>query len=613
MGYRTVPPERLAELTALSVFVAETANLQPDAWAPYVGHNAFAHKGGMHQQGVNADARAYEHIDPATVGNERRVLVSELSGRGTILAKARELGVDLSDDAERVPAILARLKELEHEGYHFEVGRRLVRAAARARDRRLRAAVHPRELPRHHREARRRAAWRPRRRSSSSTAASASWPPRRATARSTRSTRALRLALEPRVPELATISLVNFKVRILDETKGTGAVTRVLIDSGDGRDTWGAIGVSENIIEASWEALLDSLEHGVRRSRGRRPPPPRGLTPADERIPLAKPVIGERERELVDEVLRSGQLSLGPMGPRFERAWAERIGVRHAVAVSSGTAGLHLCLHALGIGPGDEVVTSSFSFVASANAVLFTGATPVFAEVDPLTFNMDPAAVEAAITPAHEGDPDRRHLRLPGRGAGAGGDRRAPRARPRRGRLPDHRRRLRRPQARHVRPPGRLRLLRQQAAHDRRGRHRPDRRRRARPRPVEPAQPGPLDDGAWLVHSRLGFNYRLSDVHCAIGVAQLERLDEMMAGRERVAGWYQERVREIGRRHADVRGPQRRSWFVYAPRLDPDLARDQVIGDLDALGVSAKPYLPCIHLQPYYQRRPTGTGPASSR
>ena len=106
-----------------------------------------------------------------------------------------------------------------------------------------------------------------------------------------------------------------------------------------------------------------------------------------ERIPLAKPVIGDRERELVDEVLRSGQLSLGPMVPRFERMWADRIGVEHAVAVSSGTAGLHLCLHALGLGPGDEVITSSFSFVASANAIVFTGATPVFAEVDPLTFN----------------------------------------------------------------------------------------------------------------------------------------------------------------------------------------------------------------------------------
>ena len=98
------------------------------------------------------------------------------------------------------------------------------------------------------------------------------------------------------------------------------------------------------------------------------------MSTAEERIPLAKPIIGDRERELVDEVLRSGQLSLGPMVPRFERAWAERIGVKHAVAVSSGTAGLHLCLHALGLGPGDEVITSSFSFVASANAILFTGA-----------------------------------------------------------------------------------------------------------------------------------------------------------------------------------------------------------------------------------------------
>jgi perosamine synthetase len=110
-------------------------------------------------------------------------------------------------------------------------------------------------------------------------------------------------------------------------------------------------------------------------------------------------VITARERELVLEVLDSRQLSLGPMLARFERDWAERIGVPHAVACSSGTAGLHMCLHAAGVGPGDEVITSSFSFVASANAVLFTGADVVFAEVDPQTFNMDPAAVEAAITP----------------------------------------------------------------------------------------------------------------------------------------------------------------------------------------------------------------------
>ncbi len=265
MGYRTVPADRLAELTALSVFVAETANLQPDAWAPYVGHNAFAHKGGMHQQGVNADVRAYEHIDPATVGNERRVLVSELSGRGTILAKARELGVDLSEDEGRVPAILGRLKELEHRGYHFEVAdgsfELLLERETGVYEplftlESFRVITEKRADGRVETEATVKLFHRGERLVAT---AEGNGPVNALDA-------ALRIALEPRVPELAAISLVNFKVRILDETKGTGAVTRVLIDSGDGRETWGAIGVSENIIEASWEALLDSLEHGVRRS-----------------------------------------------------------------------------------------------------------------------------------------------------------------------------------------------------------------------------------------------------------------------------------------------------------------------------------------------------------
>ena len=376
----------------------------------------------MHQQGVNADARAYEHIDPATVGNERRVLVSELSGRGTILAKARELGVDLSDDAERVPAILARLKELEHEWLPLRGRRRIVRAAARARDRRLRAAVHtsrasassPRSAPT--------GAWRPRRRSSSSTAASASWPPRRATARSTRSTRPCG-SPSSRVWSLATISLVNFKVRILDETKGTGAVTRVLIDSGDGRDTWGAIGVSENIIEASWRRCWTASSTASAGPRGR--PPPRPLRVDPGRRPHPARQAGHRLARA-----RAGGRALRPAlaGPDGA-ALRARLGRAHRRAPRGRRLERHRrpasSLHALGIGPGDEVVTSSFSFVASANAVLFTGATPVFAEVDLLTFNMDPAAVEAAITPSDEGDPDRRHLRLPGRGAGAGGDRRA--------------------------------------------------------------------------------------------------------------------------------------------------------------------------------------------
>ena len=320
-----------------------------------------------------------------------------------------------------------------------------------------------------------------------------------------------------------------------------------------------------------------------------------------ERIPLAKPIIGERERELVDQVLRSGQLSLGPMVPRFERAWAERIGVEHAVAVSSGTAGLHLCLHALGLGPGDGGNTSSFSFVASANAIVFTGATPVFAEVDPLTFNMDPSAVEAAITPRTKAilivdifgypaevpalvDIARRHglavvedacqtidgahdgkkLGTFGHPAVYGFYANKQLTTAEGGvvltddaRLADV-----------------LRSLRNQ---------------------------GRSDDGAWLVHSRLGFNYRLSDVHSAIGVAQLERLSDMLGARARGAGWYQERVAAIDGLSPMYEGPQERSWFVYAPRLDADLDRDRVIADLDERGISAKPYLPCIHLQPYYR------------
>jgi perosamine synthetase len=318
-------------------------------------------------------------------------------------------------------------------------------------------------------------------------------------------------------------------------------------------------------------------------------------------IPLAQPVIGDRERELVDQVLRSGQLSLGPMVDRFEREWAERIGCARAVACSSGTAGLHMCLHALGLGPGDEVVTSSFSFVASANAVKFTGAEPVFAEVDEYTFNMDPEAVEAAITPRTkailivdifgypaevpalraiadrhglgvvedacqtiDGDHDGKMLGTHGHPAVYGfyANKQLTTAE------------------------GGVILTEDEAMAD---------------RLKSLSNQGRSDDGAWLVHSRLGFNYRLSDVHAAIGVGQLERLDDMMAGRERVAGWYQQRVADLDGVSPMYEGPQKRSWFVYAPRLDPDVDRDAVIAELESVGIAAKPYLPCIHLQPYYR------------
>jgi 2-isopropylmalate synthase len=281
MGYETVSSESLRELTALSHYVAETANLQPDAWAPYVGRNAFAHKGGMHVAGMLADERTFEHIDPARVGNERQVLVSELSGRGTIVAKARQLGVDVEDEPGRVQSILSRLKELEHRGYHFEVADGsfellleretgvyaplfVLESFRVITEKRADGRVETEATVKLLHDGERLVA-----------TAEGNGPVNALDA-------ALRLALEPRVPGLAQISLVNFKVRILDESRGTGARTRVLIDSTDGHETWGAIGVSENVIEASWEALLDSIEHGVRRVQGHRGAdgPPDGRTPA---------------------------------------------------------------------------------------------------------------------------------------------------------------------------------------------------------------------------------------------------------------------------------------------------------------------------------------------
>ena len=219
--------------------------------------------------------------------------------------------------------------------------------------------------------------------------------------------KALRDAIADLYPRLRDIDLVNYKVRIIDEHKGTGAVTRVLIDASDGRESWGTIGVSENIIEASWEALVDSLEYAMQAtpadeqapraarsvSGAPRPPgPPRRLP-----IPLARPDIGPREEELVLEVLASGRLSLGPQLERFEQEFARWLGAGDAVAVSSGTAALHLAVRGLGWGRGDEVVTSPLSFVASANCLLYEGAKPIFCDVDPETLDIDPQAAAAAI------------------------------------------------------------------------------------------------------------------------------------------------------------------------------------------------------------------------
>ena len=215
---------------------------------------------------------------------------------------------------------------------------------------------------------------------------------------------------------------------------------------------------------------------------------------SSEQIPLAKPEIGEREEELVLEVLRSGRLSLGPVLERFEREFAEWLGVDDAVAVSSGTAALHLGVRQLGWGEGDEVVTSPFSFVASANCLLYEGVTPRFVDIDPVTLNLDPAAAADGGGGEHRRRPARRHLRLPRRAARAVRAGRVEGTRRARGRLRGARRgRCRRREARRSRPPRDLRLLCEQAAHD--GGGRPDRPallRRGRRAPLGP-QPGPRD------------------------------------------------------------------------------------------------------------------------
>ena len=319
-------------------------------------------------------------------------------------------------------------------------------------------------------------------------------------------------------------------------------------------------------------------------------------------IPLARPLLDEREEELVLEVLRSGRLSLGPTIDRFEELVAARVGAPYAVALSSATAGLHLLARSAGLGPGDEAITSPISFVSSANCFIFEGATPVFADVDPRTLNLDPAAVEAAVTERTRavvavdmfGYPceldelraicERHGLALIEDSAEAlGAEYKG------------------RPVGGHGVPavfgfyPNKqlatgeggvavtgsedewklLRSLRNQ------GRE--------------------YSGGGWFHHVRVGFNYRWTDVQAAIGIGQLEKLDRLLALRAGAADRY-------NRLLADVEGVEllcaddadhRRSWFVYVVALPPDADRDGVMAELRAGGIQTAEYVPCVHLQPY--------------
>jgi 2-isopropylmalate synthase len=258
MGYRCIDDDQLAQLTGIAHFVDELLNITPDPDQPFVGRNAFAHKGGMHVAGVNADTRTFEHMDPAQVGNQREMVVSELSGKGTVLGRAERAGVQLND-AEAARA-LRTLKEREHRGYHYEAAdasfELLLRRESDSyeplfRLEGFRVLVEKREDGKVVTEA-----------------TIKIWVDGERYLRTAEGNgpvnaldKALRGAIIDRHPHLADIELTNYKVRILDEHHGTGAVTRVLLDSSDGEREWGSIGVSENIIEASWEALVDSLEY----------------------------------------------------------------------------------------------------------------------------------------------------------------------------------------------------------------------------------------------------------------------------------------------------------------------------------------------------------------
>ncbi len=332
------------------------------------------------------------------------------------------------------------------------------------------------------------------------------------------------------------------------------------------------------------------------------PDPESGPAGPDSTIPLARPVIGEREEQLVLEVLRSGRLSLGPMAPAFEAAFAARVGAGYGSAVSSGTAGLHLALRAAGVGEGDEVVTTPFSFVASANVAIYERARPVFADIDPVTLNIDPDAAAgavsertAAILPVHVfGYPADmaalERLKLPivedacealggvysdggpigGRGhdavfafyankqitTGEGGI-----------------------------------VVTADPAH----KQQIDSERNQ----------GRAPNMDWLDHDRLGFNYRLSDLACALGLAQLERLEALLAARAHVAGLYREALAEIEglTLPCEDAGLARRGWFVFVVQLPPGADREQTMAALAARGVAAKPYFPAIHLMSYYREK----------
>jgi len=289
MGIDCLSAEDLAKLTDTAHFVAELCNVSPDPHQPYVGVDAFAHKGGLHISAVERDPATFQHVDPALVGNHPHILVSELSGRATIKQRVKQLGYPVDDDKDIANRVLARLKEKEHAGYHYEAADASFELLVRA-EMGLEAELFHLEAFRIIVE----------KREDGSTLSEATVKVHVGGDRFIETAegngpvnaldKALRMGIERRFPNIHDIHLVNYRVRILDEDRGTAATTRVIIDSSDGRDFWGSVGVGENVVEASWEALVDSLSYGLLLAAGAfdredgagRPPGARGLYGRDD-------------------------------------------------------------------------------------------------------------------------------------------------------------------------------------------------------------------------------------------------------------------------------------------------------------------------------------------
>ena len=325
------------------------------------------------------------------------------------------------------------------------------------------------------------------------------------------------------------------------------------------------------------------------------------MTSVTRQVPLSSPYIDERDEELVLEVLRSGRLSLGPAIDRFEQLFAEKVGAPYAAAVSSGTAGLHLLCRIAGLGPGDEAITSPYSFVASANCAIYEGATPVFADVDEATMNLDPAAVEAAITPRTKAviavdifgypcelDPlrelcDRHGLALvqdacealgaeyKGRPVGSHG-----------------------PSAVFAFYPNKQMTTGEGGIVTT---HSEEEWRLL----TSLRNQGRADGGGWLDHARLGFNYRIDDIRAALGIGQVEKLDTILELRRAAAARYAELLAGLEGVELPLAddADHVRSWFVYVVKLDRGIDRERVIDVLASHGVASSRYLPSIHLQAY--------------